>query len=310
MDYRNLSIALIFLAVLLTILVGGYLVNRYFPRNRSPCVELENAPSPSPHHRTRPEIRHEYHGEEQRLSSLTTVAPSIELVPKARPSTIKHHTQGCLEQRDGLLLNSDTHAAPYKAIGATKESAQKRKWRYENKNVSDSSDEDKGSNQADNRKKEDGIVQPKCVGAMELFRLEDTLQVDTHAAPKGPFPTSVEPWNSVFFDDYTSRPRGGHATHSSDAIVVSTTTTESPAATTTVESLGRISSEGARPAIGAGTVILCIILGVILIVAGILLVLIACIKRKRRKSKGYNTSGHTSRVRMSTKRTGGGLQGL
>jgi len=141
MEYRNLFIALIFLVTLLLIVVMGYIVNHNYRRDRKPQVDVENdAENDAPEHpQSRPATVREHYNEEQRLSHLTTVAPSIELLPEIRTSKSSDRAEDWLERRDSRITEGDPK--PYNTPPGKDGNASKRKWRDHNGVAEHSEDE-------------------------------------------------------------------------------------------------------------------------------------------------------------------------
>lgn len=138
MNTYNLYVALIFLTCLLLILVTGYIVNHHYRRNRKPKVDIEiGAPT---HQQSRPEIPREHNDEEQRLSHVTTVAPSIELLPEIRTSTSSDRAEDWLEQRDSRVMDGDLGFKAYRILGVKEKEALKWDWRDGKKDVTEPRD--------------------------------------------------------------------------------------------------------------------------------------------------------------------------
>jgi hypothetical protein len=108
MDMYNLFIALIVLICLLIIIFLGYVLNHHVRREpKSQTTQRENdieanLPTQRP---SRPEVLHEHYDQEQRLSHLTTVAPSIELLPEIRTSSDR--AEDWLDRRDSRVTDGD-----------------------------------------------------------------------------------------------------------------------------------------------------------------------------------------------------------
>jgi hypothetical protein len=147
MDTRNLFIVLIFLTCLLLVLVMGYIVNHHYRRNRKPQADVEN--NPPPQQQSRPGILREHYDEEQRLSHLTTVAPSIELLPGIRTSTSSDRAEDWLERRDSRIIDGDLASKTYKMVAVNDttdekdQKASKWNWRAEKKDIAKISDQEK-----------------------------------------------------------------------------------------------------------------------------------------------------------------------
>jgi hypothetical protein len=152
MDYHNLFIALIFLATFLLIIITGYIVNHHYRRDRKPQVDIEN--DPPEHPRSRPATVREHYDEEQRLSHLTTVAPSIELLPEIRTSKSSDRGEDWLERRDSRIMEGDP--SPYKTPPGRDGNASKRKWR-DQKDVAKTSEDEKGSKTKERKTLDDGV---------------------------------------------------------------------------------------------------------------------------------------------------------
>ncbi|KAH5281988.1 hypothetical protein HBI71_000290 [Parastagonospora nodorum] len=152
MDYYNLFIALIFLATFLLIIVTGYIVNHHFRRDRKPQVDIEN--DPPEHQRSRPATVREHYDEEQRLSHLTTVAPSIELLPGIRTSKSSDRAEDWLERRDSRIMEGDPD--PYKTPPGRDGNASKRKWR-DQKDAAKTSEDEKGSKAKERKTLDDRV---------------------------------------------------------------------------------------------------------------------------------------------------------
>ncbi|KAF1912326.1 hypothetical protein BDU57DRAFT_422180, partial [Ampelomyces quisqualis] len=108
MDTYNLFVALIVLTCLLIVMFSIYLLNHYVRRERkSQTQQHENdvEANRSTHRPSRPEFLHEHYDDQQRLSHLTTVAPSIELLPEIRTSSDR--ADDWLDRRDSRIADGD-----------------------------------------------------------------------------------------------------------------------------------------------------------------------------------------------------------
>lgn len=160
MEYRNLFIALIFLVTLLLIVVTGYIVNHNYRRNRKPQVDVENDADNDPpeHPRSRPATVREHYNEEQRLSHLTTVAPSIELLPEIRTSKSSDRAEDWLERRGSRIMEGDPK--PYNTSPGKDGNASKRKWR-DQKDVAKTSEDEKEPRAEERKSLNDGVEDEK-----------------------------------------------------------------------------------------------------------------------------------------------------
>jgi hypothetical protein len=127
MDTYNLLIALIVLTCLLIIMFIVYLLNHHVRRERNVenqhHVDLEaSIPTYDP---SRPKVSQELRNDEQRLSHLTTVAPSIELLPEIR--TRSERAEDWLDRRDSWTIDGDLGLETYKMSNVKNEGRLERK---------------------------------------------------------------------------------------------------------------------------------------------------------------------------------------
>lgn len=109
MDYRNLFIALIILVCLLIVLFAIYVLNHHVKRDRkTPPSSDHNGDleaNLSSHQTARAGVTQEHSSDESRLSRLTIVAPSIELLPEIK--TNKDRAEDWLDRRDSRATDGD-----------------------------------------------------------------------------------------------------------------------------------------------------------------------------------------------------------
>jgi hypothetical protein len=117
MSTYDLFLALIVLTCLILVLILVYFLHYCIKRDQ----ERQNLPQlpqddevalPIPLYAqkvqtSRPDIEHPYNDEQQRLSRLTTVAPSIELLPEIRTSGSSERAEDWLERRSSRLVDGD-----------------------------------------------------------------------------------------------------------------------------------------------------------------------------------------------------------
>jgi hypothetical protein len=127
MNTNNLFVALIFLTCLLLVVVVGYILNHHYRRNRKPPVDVES--DPPTHQQKRPEILREHKDEDQRLSHVTTVAPSVNLLPEIRTSTNSNRAEDWLQRRDSWVMEVDLGLKEYRMFGAKDREVLKWDWR-------------------------------------------------------------------------------------------------------------------------------------------------------------------------------------
>jgi hypothetical protein len=128
MDTYNLLIALIVLTCLLIVFFTIYLVNHHVRRQRKPAlqdVDLEN--NTSAHAQARPDALHENYDEQQRLSHISTVTPSIELLPEIRTSS--ERAENWLERSDSQIAEGDLSLKMHEVAGLKNEGPLKWDWR-------------------------------------------------------------------------------------------------------------------------------------------------------------------------------------
>jgi hypothetical protein len=127
MNTNNLFVALIFLTCLLLVVIVGYIVNHHYRRNRKRPVDVES--DLSTHQQNRPATLREHNDDEQRLSHVTTVAPSVNLLPEIRTSTSSNRAEYWLERRDSRVMDGDLGLKEYRMFGAKDREALKWDWR-------------------------------------------------------------------------------------------------------------------------------------------------------------------------------------
>jgi hypothetical protein len=114
MDTYNLLIALIVLTCLLIIMFIVYLLNHHVRRERN--VESQHhadiEANIATYNPSRPKVSQELRNDEQRLSHLTTVAPSIELLPEIRTSS--ERAEDWLDHRDSRIIEGDLELKTYR----------------------------------------------------------------------------------------------------------------------------------------------------------------------------------------------------
>tara|TARA_R110002003_G_scaffold59_10_gene5292 strand:+ start:252 stop:737 length:486 start_codon:yes stop_codon:yes gene_type:complete len=118
MSTYDLFLALIVLTCLILVLILVYFLHYCIKRDQ----ERQNLPQHPPDddeaalpiplyaqkvQTSRPDIEHPYNDEQQRLSRLTTVAPSIELLPEIRTSGSSERAEDWLERRSSRLVDGD-----------------------------------------------------------------------------------------------------------------------------------------------------------------------------------------------------------
>lgn len=115
MDYYNLLIALLVLVCLFIVLLAIYVLNHHVKRDRKiPSQDqdgdLEANVSSSQQQSCRPGVAREHNSDDSRLSHLTTVAPSIELLPEIR--TNKDSAEDWLDRRESRAADGDIGLEP------------------------------------------------------------------------------------------------------------------------------------------------------------------------------------------------------
>jgi hypothetical protein len=125
----NLFIALIVLTCLLIIMFAGYLLNHHVRCERRiqcqhPHHDLEaNIPTCNqPHPNVSQQDRND-----QRLSHLTTAAPSIELLPEIR--TGSGHAEDWLDRRDSQIMDGDLGLKMYQVSDVKDEGDLEWRWK-------------------------------------------------------------------------------------------------------------------------------------------------------------------------------------
>jgi hypothetical protein len=101
--FLTLIILTSIIIVLILILLLSHFIKRHPKYQPHTNVNLENGLST--HQLSRPEIQHQHGDEQRRLSYLTTVAPSIELLPEIRTSS--ERAEDWLERRDDRIMDKD-----------------------------------------------------------------------------------------------------------------------------------------------------------------------------------------------------------
>jgi hypothetical protein len=157
MNTHNLFIALIFLTCLLLILVSGYILNHHYRRNRKTPVDVEI--DPPEHQLSRPENLRE-HYDEQRLSHVTTVASSIELLPEIRSSTGSDHEESWLEG-SGQVMDGDSRLETYEVLGVKDENMPKWNLRDGKKDIAEISGDEKEPKAEERMSLDDKAVERK-----------------------------------------------------------------------------------------------------------------------------------------------------
>jgi hypothetical protein len=128
MDTYNLLIALIVLTCLLIVFFTIYLVNHHVRRQRKSSlqeIDLEN--NTSARAQPRPDALREHYDEQQRLSHITTVTPSIELLPEIRTSS--ERAENWLERSDSQIAEGDLGLKTHKVARVKNDGALKWDWR-------------------------------------------------------------------------------------------------------------------------------------------------------------------------------------
>ncbi|KAH7408444.1 hypothetical protein DE146DRAFT_752574 [Phaeosphaeria sp. MPI-PUGE-AT-0046c] len=108
MDYQNLLIALIILVCLLIVLFAVYVLNHHVKRSQKTPAQKEDADieaNLSSDQTSRSGVIQEHSSDDSRLSRLTIVAPSIELLPEIK--TNKDRAEDWLDRRDSRATDGD-----------------------------------------------------------------------------------------------------------------------------------------------------------------------------------------------------------
>jgi uncharacterized protein (DUF2235 family) len=115
MDYANLLIALIILVCLFIVFFTIYILNHHVRRQRkSEIDDLDLEDNTTEDTNSRPEVLHEPYDEQERLSHITTVAPSTELLSEIRTSN--ERAENWLERRDSQVADGNTGKKTRKAL--------------------------------------------------------------------------------------------------------------------------------------------------------------------------------------------------
>lgn len=114
MDYQNLFIALIILVCLLIVLFAVYVLNHHVKRDRKLSTQEQDVEIQANLHAAG--IVPENGSDDSRLSRLTVVAPSIELLPEIK--TNKDRAEDWLDRRDSRATNEDIGLEPITMLGA------------------------------------------------------------------------------------------------------------------------------------------------------------------------------------------------
>jgi len=82
-------------------------------------------------HPSRPQIQHDHYKEQQRLSHLTTITPSIELLPEIRTSS--ERADDWLERKDSRIAEDSLTKGPktQRVLGVKSEGSLTWDWRSE-----------------------------------------------------------------------------------------------------------------------------------------------------------------------------------
>jgi hypothetical protein len=137
MDIHNLFYALIVLMCAILVLVLLLLFTHCLKNKKKSTIhhasrDVEATPS-DPDQMSRPQVQHEHYIDQQRLSHLTTITPSIELLPEIRTSS--ERAENWLERRDSRLTEGEAmkfkDPKTYKVLGVKNEGALKWDWRGE-----------------------------------------------------------------------------------------------------------------------------------------------------------------------------------
>jgi hypothetical protein len=153
MDTYNLLVALIVLTCLFIVFFTIYVLNHHVKRQRkSQLQDLDLENSTSVHSQPRPEILHEHYNEQHRLSHLTTVAPSIELLPEIRTSS--ERAENWLERRDSQVADGDMGVKMQKVSEVKNEGPLKWDWRG-------GKDQGEGEKKKDDLKEDAGVLGKK-----------------------------------------------------------------------------------------------------------------------------------------------------
>jgi hypothetical protein len=108
MDNYNLLIALLVLVCLFIVLFGVYVLNHHIKRTRKSPSQGQNGDleaNLSSHRSTRSGVIQEHSSDDSRLSRLTIVAPSMELLPEIK--TNKDRAEDWLDRRDSRVEGGD-----------------------------------------------------------------------------------------------------------------------------------------------------------------------------------------------------------
>jgi hypothetical protein len=128
MNTANLLIALIILTCLLIVFFTIYILNHYVRRQRKSEIDgLDLEDNTTEHAQSQPDVLNEHFDEQQRLSHLTTVAPSIELLPEIRRSS--ERADNWLERRDSQIADGDVGKKTHKLAGDKNDGSWTWDWR-------------------------------------------------------------------------------------------------------------------------------------------------------------------------------------
>jgi hypothetical protein len=135
MSFRSLFLALIILTcVVLVLILVLLLSNCIKAREKSTLHRSSRDVESTPEQAIRPscpQIQHEHYNEQQRLSHLTTITPSIELLPEIRTSS--ERADDWLERKDSRTVEDGVAKGPktQRALGVKSEGALTWDWRSE-----------------------------------------------------------------------------------------------------------------------------------------------------------------------------------
>lgn len=120
MDNYNLLIALLILVCLFIVLLGVYVLNHHVKRNKKKPSQDRNEDleaNPSRRPSLHSGVLQENSSDDSRLSRLTIVEPSIELLPEI--NTNKDRAEDWLDRRDSRATDGDIRLDPITPLGAT-----------------------------------------------------------------------------------------------------------------------------------------------------------------------------------------------
>lgn len=118
MDYQNLFIALLILVCLFIVLLAVYVLNHHVKRDRKSPPQEQDVEIQA--NITEGGVLRENDSDDSRLSRLTIVAPSIELLPEIK--TNKDRAEDWLDGRDSRTTDGDIGMEPITMVGVKDES--------------------------------------------------------------------------------------------------------------------------------------------------------------------------------------------